>query len=80
MLGSSYFCFGNENLKQATLCAVESPPYSSPYLPNGGPMIELIVNTLNLAGERRRKKAIKKIIPENFKKDFRSHLADKNHI
>ena len=30
--------------------------------------------------ERRRKKAIKKIIPENFKKDFRSHLADKNHI
>tara|TARA_B110000091_G_C13819686_1_gene479997 strand:+ start:1185 stop:1847 length:663 start_codon:yes stop_codon:yes gene_type:complete len=50
LLGSSFYCFGNENLKQATLCAVESPPYSSSYLPNDGPMIELIVNTLNLAG------------------------------
>lgn len=42
-------CFSAEINSKEFLCVPESPPYSGSQLPNGGPLTEVVVETLRLA-------------------------------
>lgn len=49
-LVTSFYCLGHETIKKEVLCLPESPPYSGKNIINNGPISEVIVNSLKLAG------------------------------